>query len=129
MSTNNDEKPMICFFKCGISPELELSREYKMKMMKKKRAGTPTPTSTPTPGAAQPSAHDQKPAQSVTIGAARSTKVSCADCLWEGAVLVKTPEDVDEDTLSNSVLPVHIHMHMHMQFPLTIGCLYLRSPF
>ena len=106
-NTSNDEKPFICFFKCGISPDLELSREYKMKL-KKKGTAAAAPAA-----AAHPSVQELKSKQSVTIGATRSTRVSCADCLWEGTILVKTPGDVDEDTLSNSVLPVHICTHAH----------------
>lgn len=110
-NTSNDEKPFICFFKCGISPDLELSREYKMKLKKKGTAAAATTTAPA--AAAHPSVQELKPKQSVTIGATRSTRVSCADCLWEGTILVKTPGDVDEDTLSNSVLPVHICTHAH----------------
>ena len=90
--TSKDETPIICFFKCGISPELELSREYKRMMAKKAVA-------------ASPSEQDATAAQDVVIGATRLTRASCADCLWEGAILIKTPEDVDEEILSNAILP------------------------
>lgn len=88
--------PVICFFKCGLNPELELSREFRSKMRK-----------------TQSSLRETKSTRNVTIGSTRTTRVSAEECIWDGTILLKTPEDVDEDTLSNSVLPVHPYSYSY----------------
>lgn len=102
MATTN-KVPIICFFKCGISPELEFSREYKMKLAKAAKQQQQQQGNTNSFQQGQPEVRPR----GVTIGLTRMAKAtSFDDCFWEGSILVKTPEDVDEDTLSNAVIPV-----------------------
>lgn len=104
MSNNNNgcdkDMPMICFFKCGISPTFELTKACKARLAKAAAAATAA-LSPP------PSGPVHIHQRFVQIGSSRSAKPPPTECVWDGTVLIKTPEDVDDETLSNAVLPVN----------------------
>ena len=122
---DDNNMPMVCFFKCGISPAFELTRGCKARLAKAAAAATAGTPATPLSQSPPPSAPGAKPVhihqRFVQIGSARSAKPPPTECEWDGTVLIKTPEDVDEDILSNAVLPVlfpfpsppHTHTHTH----------------